>query len=103
MKKFEQINFVPKKLTPNDKNSLEINEVDISIQKENTSKKHVQNNAKNTLKETQQDHDDNIKHKELRFKFAAIVLDRFFFYLALFYALITFVGLLLSIPNFYNS
>jgi hypothetical protein len=96
MKKFE---FVHKK--------LDINEVEISIQKENAdeaAKNRVQNDAKIiSVKETQQqDLGDNIKRKELRFKFAAIVLDRLFFYLALFYALITFAGLLLSIPNFYN-
>ena len=97
MKKFE---FVHKK--------LDVNEVEISIQKENTdeaAKNRDQNDAKikETVQETQQqDPGDNIKRKELRFKFAAIVLDRLFFYLALFYALITFAGLLLSIPNFYN-
>ena len=101
MKKFEfdQLKFVHKKLDTND--------VDISIATENTdqtAKKRVKNDAKISVKETQQqDLGNNRKRKELRFKFAAIVLDRFFFYLALFYALITFAGLLLSIPNFYNS
>ena len=39
---------------------------------------------------------------ELKCKYAAIVMDRFFFYVALIYAIITFVALIMSIPNFYN-
>ena len=39
---------------------------------------------------------------ELKCKFVAIVMDRFFFYVALIYAIITFVALIMSIPNFYN-
>ena len=53
-------------------------------------------------------HDDKVKdddeeeENELKCKFAAIVLDRFFFYLTLVYAIITFVALLMSITNFYK-
>ncbi len=39
---------------------------------------------------------------ELKCKYASIVLDRFFFCLEVIYALITFVGLIMSIPNFYK-
>ena len=48
------------------------------------------------------DNDQEEEQNELICKFAAIVLDRFFFYLTLIYAIITFVALLLSIPNFYK-
>ena len=34
--------------------------------------------------------------QELKFKFAAIVMDRLFFYISLAYAIITFVGLVMS-------
>jgi hypothetical protein len=40
--------------------------------------------------------------QELKCKFAAIVMDRFFFFVSLFYAIITFVSLIMSIPNFYK-
>ena len=42
------------------------------------------------------------EEKELKYKFAAIVMDRFFFYLANIYFLITFSSLILAIPNFYK-
>ena len=40
--------------------------------------------------------------KELKFKFAALVMDRFFFWLSIIYFIITFSVLVLSIPNFYK-
>ena len=46
--------------------------------------------------------DNKRKMNELKCKFAAIVMDRFFFFVALFYAIITFVALIMSIPNLYN-
>ena len=38
----------------------------------------------------------------LKCKFAAIVMDRLFFFVSLFYAIITFVSLIMSIPNLYK-
>jgi hypothetical protein len=47
--------------------------------------------------------DDQIQEEnELKCKFAAIVMDRFFLYLASFYSIITFVSLIMAIPNFYK-
>ena len=47
--------------------------------------------------------DDKIQEEnELKCKFAAIVMDRFFLYLASFYSIITFVSLIMTIPNFYK-
>ena len=40
--------------------------------------------------------------KELKFKFAALVVDRFFFWLSVIYFVVTFIALVLSIPNFYK-
>ena len=40
--------------------------------------------------------------KELKFKFAALVMDRFFFWLSIIYFVATFIALVLSIPNFYK-
>ncbi len=45
---------------------------------------------------------DKQEEQELKCKFAAIVMDRFFFYLTLIYAIITFVVLIMSVPNFYK-
>ena len=42
------------------------------------------------------------EENELKCKFAAIVMDRFFFYLASFYSIITFVSLIMVVPNFYK-
>ncbi len=39
---------------------------------------------------------------KLKCKFAAIVMDRLFFFVSLFYAIITFVSLIMSIPNLYK-
>ena len=46
--------------------------------------------------------DKKREENELKCKFVAIVMDRFFFYLALAYAIITFIALIMSIPNFYR-
>ncbi len=44
---------------------------------------------------------DFLKTRSLKFKYAALILDRFFFWLSVFYFIITFSSLVLSIPNFY--
>jgi len=65
--------------------------------------RHAQN-IESILREArrEQDEDRHREEQELKFQFAAIVLDRFFFYLALIYAIITFAGLVLTIPNLYK-
>lgn len=40
--------------------------------------------------------------KKLKWKFAAIVMDRFFLYLSLIYFLVTFCPFILAIKNFYK-
>ena len=42
------------------------------------------------------------EEKELKYKFAAKVIDRFFFYLSIIYFIATFTALVLAIPNFYK-
>ncbi len=56
-------------------------------------------------KETQceQDVDKMREEQELKFKFAAIVLDRFFLCVSSVYAVVTFVALVIIIPNAYKS
>ena len=41
--------------------------------------------------------------KEIKWKFAAIVMDRLFFWLSIIYFLITFIPIILSIKNLYKS
>jgi hypothetical protein len=66
--------------------------------------KHAQN-IERILKETQceQDVDKMREEQELKFKFAAIVLDRFFLCVSSVYAVVTFVALVIIIPNVYKS
>ncbi len=45
---------------------------------------------------------EKVDDEELKCKYAAIVLDRLFFCIVSIYALITFIGLIMSIPNFYK-
>ena len=40
--------------------------------------------------------------KEIKWKYAAIVLDRLFFFVTLLYSIITFCSTVLSIPNLYR-
>ena len=42
------------------------------------------------------------EEKEIKWKYAAIVFDRLFFYLSLFYTLITFIIFVMTIRNFYR-
>ena len=54
-------------------------------------------------KEFGQDDIERIREdKELKFKFAARVVDRLFFYLSIIYFIVTFTTLVLAIPNFYH-
>jgi hypothetical protein len=46
--------------------------------------------------------EDNESNRELKWQFAAIVIDRFFFYLTILYSVITFIIFVLAIPNFYR-
>jgi len=61
-------------------------------------------NIENILKETQrhQEMDELIEDEELKFKFAALVMDRFFFCLSLAYFIVVFCALVLAVPNFYK-
>ena len=58
-------------------------------------KTEMQNVSTKYLKESI--HEEN----EIKYKFAAIVLDRFFFFLSILYFIITFISLILAIPNLY--
>ena len=44
-----------------------------------------------------------LEEKHLKNKFAAIVLDRFFFVLSILYTIVTFVGIIMSVSNFYKG
>ncbi len=43
------------------------------------------------------------ENKEIKWKYAAIVMDRLFLCLTLIYSLITFCSTVLTIPNLYKS
>ena len=48
-------------------------------------------------------HTDQLEQaKELKYRFAAIVMDEFFFYLSIVYFIITFCSIVLAVPNFYK-
>ena len=43
------------------------------------------------------------KEKELKWKYAAAVMDKIFFYLMIIFMCVTFVSIIMSIPNFYKG
>jgi len=43
------------------------------------------------------------EEQEIKWKYAAIVMDRIFFILTLLFTIITFVSIIMSIPNFYKG
>jgi hypothetical protein len=61
-------------------------------------------NIESILIETHSEKNEDKKREEqeLKCKFAAIVMDKFFFFVALIYAVTTFAGLILTITNFYK-
>jgi hypothetical protein len=73
------------------------------IKEDDTMVKHMQA-IENILRETQNDKesDDDLEEKVLKYKFAALVLDRFFFCLSGTYFIVAFSALVLSLPNFYK-
>ena len=81
---------------------IEISEKYISFGHENEPLMQHAQNIKCKLNNKHEDDENNKSQqiqeaKELKFKFAALVLDRLFFYIALFYSILTFIGLVLSI------
>ena len=47
--------------------------------------------------------DEALQEKEdIKFKFAALVMDRFFFFVSVLYFIIAFVCIIMTIPNFYK-
>ena len=59
-------------------------------------------NRKNKKRHDQVSENEILDEQELYFKYAAIVFDRLFLCVAFIYALITFVTLIMSNPNFYK-
>ena len=65
--------------------------------------KHVQHIEAMLAENQNERHEDKLREeKELKFKLAATVMDRLFFFLAIFYFIVTFSSILLAIPNFYK-
>ena len=79
------------------KDTLKVNQIN------NQDLKHllsIEQNHKNIWNEMQARTED--ENKEIKWKYAAIVMDRLFFYLTLIYSFITFCSTVLSIPNLYK-
>ena len=79
------------------KDTLKVNQINNSELKHLLS---IEQNLKNIWNEMQARTED--ENKEIKWKYAAIVMDRLFFYLTLIYSLITFCSTVLSIPNLYK-
>ena len=80
------------------KDTLKVNQIN------NPELKHllsIEQNLKNIWNEMQARTED--ENKEIKWKYAAIVMDRLFLYLTLIYSLITFCSTVLTIPNLYKS
>jgi hypothetical protein len=61
-------------------------------------------NIEDLLKETKEDNDQEkiLEEEELKYKYAALVMNRFFFFGSIVYFIIAFCSAVLSIPNFYK-
>ena len=81
-----------------EENKVDLKKTEIKMQTKWT--KVVKSTPK--TEEAKQIDDKQQEEKELKCKVAAIVMDRLFFFLALIYAIITFVALIMTIPNFYK-
>jgi len=102
MKQFNLIesNNNPPEIIDTESPSIEINEKYVSYWKSSENLKHEQN-IKYILKnshqqEQKQSEDPTREDQQLKFKYASIVIDRLFFYVALIYAILTFIGLIIS-------
>ena len=79
------------------KDTLKVNQINNSELKHLLS---IEQNLKNIWNEMQARTED--ENKEIKWKYAAIVMDRLFFYLTLIYSFITFCSTVLTIPNLYK-
>ena len=61
---------------------------------------HIDMNVSNIWNEMKEKTTDETR--EIKWKYAGIVLDRFFFYVTLIYSIITFCSTVLTIPNLYR-
>ena len=61
-------------------------------------------NIEDILKEAKEENEleRDLEEEELKFKFAALVMNRFFFFGAILYFIVAFCSAVLSIPNFYK-
>jgi hypothetical protein len=80
------------------KDTLKVNQINNSELKHLLS---IEQNLKNIWNEMQARTED--ENKEIKWKYAVIVMDRLFFYLTLIYSFITFCSTVLTIPNLYKS
>jgi hypothetical protein len=79
------------------KDTLKVNQIN------NPELKHlisIEQNLKNIWNEMQARTED--ENKEIKWKYAALVMDRLLFFLTLIYSFITFCSTVLSIPNLYK-
>ena len=60
----------------------------------------IDKNLKNIWTEMKARAED--ENREIKWKYAAIVMDRLFFFLTIIYSLVTFCSTVLSIPNLYR-
>ena len=78
-----------------------LNENEINLDSDFIRLVSIDMNLSNIWNEIKERATDEIR--EIKWKYAGIVLNRFFFYVTLFYSIITFCSIILTIPNLYRS
>ena len=100
-KLFDQINKIKReaseKANNNNNKHLKNNE-----QNDNAMEKLVRMIEELVLSDSSKNDQKSLEVKSLKNKFAAIVLDRFFFFISIFYTLVTLIGIVMTLPNFYK-
>ncbi len=92
--KINEVNLIDEKISENQDSNDERNFERSSYDLQSTK---ILSNIENILK-TMYTETEN----EIKFKLAAIVLNRFFFILSIIYIIVTFSVFVLSVSNFYN-
>ena len=100
-KLFDQINKIKREASekPNNKHLLESKN---NEQNDNAMEKLVRLIEELVLSDSVKNDQKSLEMKSLKNKFAAIVLDRFFFFISIFYTIVTLIGIVMTLPNFYK-
>ena len=99
-KLFDQIEKIKREASEKASNNKHLLGSKNNEQNDNSMEKLVRMIEELVFNDSEKNEQKSLEVKSLKNKFAAIVLDRFFFFISIFYTLVTLIGIVMTLPNF---